>query len=31
MTGRGVFTVLVLVGAMVGLGCQSTPKRREFR
>ena len=27
MIGRGVFAVLVLVGAMVGLGCQSTPKR----
>ena len=27
MTGRGVFVVGVVVGAMVGLGCQSTPKR----
>ena len=27
MTGREVLVVVVLVGAMVGLGCQSTPKR----
>lgn len=27
MTGSGVFAVVVLVGAMVGIGCQSTPKR----
>ena len=27
MTGRGVITVVVLVGAMVGLGCQATPKQ----
>jgi tetratricopeptide (TPR) repeat protein len=27
MMGRGVLTVVVLIGAMVGIGCQSTPKR----
>jgi tetratricopeptide (TPR) repeat protein len=27
MTGRCVFAVVVMVGAMVNLGCQSTPKR----
>ena len=27
MAGREVLVVVVLVGAMVGLGCQSTPKR----
>lgn len=27
MRGRGVTAVVVLVGAMVSLGCQSTPKR----
>lgn len=26
MTGRGVLTLMVLVGAMASLGCQSTPK-----
>ena len=28
MTGRGVLTAVALVGAMMGLGCQSTPKQR---
>jgi len=27
MMGRGVLAVVVLIGAMVGIGCQSTPKR----